>query len=158
MNGPHPGTVGLHTLRRPTQLLRSWYIGAFQVPFVPELLLRAGGHSWLRRALTASAHRGAFDEDLLRTYEAQWSQPGALAAMLNWYRAIPWEAPTPALPIGIPVTVLWGERDQFLDRGLADAGLALCRKGELVPFPNATHWLHHEEPDEVNRRLLQALA
>jgi pimeloyl-ACP methyl ester carboxylesterase len=158
MNGPHPGTVGMHTMRRPTQLLRSWYIGAFQLPFVPELLLRAGSHSWLRKALTGSAHPATFSDDLLRTYEAQWAQPGALAAMLNWYRALPWEAPTPALPIEVPVTVLWGERDRFLDRGLADAGLALCRRGELVPFPNATHWLHHEEPDEVNRRLLKALA
>lgn len=158
LNGPHPGTVGLHTLRHPTQLLRSWYIGAFQVPFMPELLLRAGDYAWLVRALEGSARPGAFTPELLQRYRSQWAQPGALAAMLNWYRAIAFEPPPPALRIDLPVTVLWGEQDSWLDRGLADAALALCSHGELVPFPQATHWLHHEEPDEVNRRLLKALA
>ncbi|HZY17970.1 MAG TPA: alpha/beta fold hydrolase [Ramlibacter sp.] len=158
LNGPHPGTVGMHAMRHPTQFLRSWYIGAFQIPVVPELLLRAGGHAWLRRAMEDSARPGALPQDLLQRYQAQWVQPGALTAMLNWYRALAFDPPTPARPIDLPVTILWGEQDRFLDRGLADAALALCRQGELVPFPNATHWLHHEEPDEVNRQLLKALA
>jgi len=157
LNGPHPGTVAQTTLRHPMQFLRSWYIGAFQVPFVPELLLRAGGHAMLRRTLETTSRPGAFDPALLHDYEAQWAQPHALASMLHWYRAIAFEPPTPARPIDIPATVLWGEQDRFLERGLADAALALCRKGELVAFPQATHWLHHEEPDEVNRQLLKAL-
>jgi len=158
LNGPHTGTVGLHSLRHPTQLLKGWYVAAFQLPMVPELLLRAGGYAALRRAMEDSARPGAFDESLLQQYQAQWAQPHALGSMLNWYRALAFEPPTPALPIDLPVTVLWGEQDRFLDRGLADAALALCRHGELVPFPQATHWLHHEEADEVNRRLLKALA
>ncbi|WP_427912781.1 alpha/beta fold hydrolase [Ramlibacter sp. MMS24-I3-19] len=158
LNGPHTGTVGAHSVRHPTQFLRGWYIAAFQVPVLPELLLRAGGHAWLRRAMEGSARPGAFDADLLQQYQQQWSQPHALASMLNWYRAIAFEAPTPAHAIDLPVTVLWGEQDRFLDRGLADAALALCRRGELVTFPQATHWLHHEEPEEVNRNLLKALA
>ena len=158
LNGVHPGTVGLHALRHPTQLLRGWYVGAFQVPVVPELLLRASGYAWLERAMLGSARPGAFPPELLGQYRAQWAQPGALTAMLNWYRALAFDPPSPALRIELPVTVLWGERDPVLERGLADAALALCSHGRLVPFPKATHWLHHEEPDEVNRQLLQALA
>ena len=157
LNGPHAGTVSQHTLRHPMQLLRSWYIGAFQVPFLPELLLQAGGHAMLRRVLEGTARPGAFEPDLLQQYQAQWAQPHALASMLNWYRAIGFEAPTPTRPIDVPTTVLWGEQDRFLERGLADAALALCTKGELVAFPQATHWLHHEQRDDVNRQLLKAL-
>lgn len=158
LNGPHPGTVGQHAMRHPMQLLRSWYIGAFQVPFLPEMLLRAGGHAMLRRTIESTARPGAFDAALLQIYQEQWAQPHALASMLNWYRAIALQPPTPTRPIDIPTTVLWGEQDRFLERGLADAALALCSKGELVPFPDATHWLHHEEPEAVNRHLLKALA
>jgi len=158
LNAPHPGTVARHTMHHPMQFLRSWYVGAFQVPMLPELLLGAGGHAMLRRVMESSARPGAFDAELLQTYQAQWAQPHALASMLNWYRAIAFEPPTPTTPIDVPTTVLWGAQDRFLDRGLADAALALCTKGQLVPFPDATHWLHHEEPDEVNRQLLKALA
>ncbi|HEY1228537.1 MAG TPA: alpha/beta fold hydrolase, partial [Ramlibacter sp.] len=142
----------------PGQLLRSWWVGAFQVPWLPEMALRAGGYAWLERNLLGSARPGAFPPELLERYREQWARPGALVAMLNWFRAMALDPPTPALRIDLPVTVLWGEQDRFLDRGLADAALALCRRGELVAFPQATHWLHHEERDEVNRHLLKALA
>jgi pimeloyl-ACP methyl ester carboxylesterase len=158
MNGPHAGTVAAATLRHPTQFLRSWYIGAFQMPFAPELLLKANGYAWLRRTLESTARPGAFPADLLDRYRAQWAQPGALTAMLNWYRALALDPPTPAKRIALPVTVLWGEQDRFLERGLADAALALCDDGRFVPFAQATHWLHHEEPQAVNRELLKALA
>ena len=134
MNGPHAGTVGLHSMRHPSQFLRSWYVAAFQLPVVPELLLRSGGHAWLRRTMEESARPGAFDPALLAQYQQQWARPHALESMLNWYRAIAFEPPTPARPIDLPVTVLWGEQDRFLHRGLADAALALCRRGELVAF------------------------
>ena len=158
LNGPHPGTVGPHALRHPVQLLRSWYVGAFQVPVVPELLLRSGNYAALVRALESTARPGAFEPALLERYRSQWAQPGALAAMLNWYRAIAFDPPTPATRIGVPATVLWGQQDAMLEPSLADAALALCSDGRLVPFPHATHWLHHEQPDEVSREILQALA
>ncbi|CAA9410309.1 MAG: Epoxide hydrolase [uncultured Ramlibacter sp.] len=158
LNGPHTGTVGAHSMRHPVQLLRSWYIGAFQLPLLPEFALRANDFALLRRAMEASANHRAIPSELLDTYQDQWSRPGALTAMLNWYRAIALEPPTPARQIDVPVTVVWGEKDRFLDRGLADAALALCSNGRLVPLPNATHWLHHEQPQEVKRALLEALA
>ncbi|RYY63918.1 MAG: alpha/beta hydrolase, partial [Comamonadaceae bacterium] len=158
LNGPHAGTVGPALLRHPMQVLRSWYIGAFQMPFAPELLLQANGYGWLRKTLEGTARPGAFPADLLERYRAQWAQPGALTAMLDWYRALALDPPTPARPLALPATVLWGVKDRFLEPGLADAALALCSQGRLVPFPEATHWLHHEEPEAVNRELLQALA
>jgi len=157
LNGPHAGTVGALSMQRPMQLLRSWYVGAFQVPMAPELLLRANGFALLKRAIRGSAREGAIPDDLLDRYQQQWVQPGALTAMLNWYRALMLDLPTPTLRTSVPVTVVWGERDPFLERALADAALALCERGTLVALPQATHWLHHEDPEAVNRAILQAL-
>lgn len=158
LNGPHPGTVGLHAMGHPTQLLRSWYIGAFQLPMLPEAVLRANDFALLGKAISATAWPGAIPPHLLERYRSQWAQPGALTAMLNWYRAIPFDLPTPMVRVHVPVTVVWGELDRFLERGLADAQVALSSKGTLVPLPTATHWLHHEEPEAVNAALVGALA
>lgn len=158
LNGPHAGTVGAFAMRQPMQYLRSWYIGAFQLPLAPEALLRANGFALLKRALKGTAREGAIADALLDTYAAQWAEPGALTAMLNWYRALALDLPTPTLRVDLPVTVIWGEQDRFLERGLAEAALALCRQSRMVPLPKATHWLHHEEPEAVSQALLDALA
>jgi pimeloyl-ACP methyl ester carboxylesterase len=78
--------------------------------------------------------------------------------MLNWYRALRLSASsTPATRIRVPVRVIWGDRDAFLDSGLAEAAIALCDQGEVFHLPEASHWLHHEEPDRVNRLLAEFL-
>jgi len=80
-----------------------------------------------------------------------------LSAGLNWYRAL--RAGTPrADRVCVPVRVIWGDRDAFLDCGLAEAGAALCESSEVFHLPWATHWLQHEDPTEVNRLLLDFLA
>ena len=79
--------------------------------------------------------------------------------MLNWYRALRHSADSlPATRIRVPVRVIWGGRDAFLDRGLAEAGIALCERGEVFHRPHATHWVQHEEPEVVNRMLIDFLA
>jgi pimeloyl-ACP methyl ester carboxylesterase len=79
--------------------------------------------------------------------------------MLNWYRALPRHAGS-SRPgrIRVPVRVIWGDRDAFLDRGLAEAGVALCDRGEAFHLAGATHWVQHEEPERVNRLLVEFLA
>ena len=41
--------------------------------------------------------------------------------------------------------------------GLADAALRHCRDGHVVRLPHASHWLHHEAPDEVSSLLVEFL-
>jgi pimeloyl-ACP methyl ester carboxylesterase len=159
LNGPHPATVWGHTLLSPSQALKGWYVGFFQVPAWPEAVLAAGGYAWLRGMLAGTARPGTFSEDELARYEAAWSQPGALSAMINWYRALPMTAPLSPQRISVPVRVIWGDQDPFMDAGLAQAGLALCdASGEAFHIENATHWVHHEEARRVNALLLEFLA
>ena len=159
LNAPHPATLWRYARGHPTQLLKSWYVACFQLPLLPELALRAGGFWVLRRTLVRTARKDAFPAADWPIYREAWAQPGALGAMLNWYRALPGYARSlPPARIRVPVRVIWGGRDAFLDRGLAEAGIALCERGEVFHRPHATHWVQHEEPERVNRMLIDFLA
>jgi pimeloyl-ACP methyl ester carboxylesterase len=158
LNAPHPATLWRYARSHPSQLRKSWYVAGFQLPVLPELALRAGNFAMLRRALIRSSRNDAFAAADWPIYRRAWAQPGALGAMLNWYRALRHGVRAlPATRIRVPVRVIWGERDAFLDRGLADAGIALCDRGEIFYLPDATHWVQHEEPDRVNRLLIEFL-
>ena len=76
--------------------------------------------------------------------------------MLNWYRAMLRHPPrTPgASRVTVPTLILWGEQDRYLSKELAPLSLAQCERGRLVTFPDATHWLQHDEAEGVNRELL----
>ncbi|AWK88109.1 alpha/beta fold hydrolase [Azospirillum thermophilum] len=157
LNAPHPATLRPHMARHPAQLLKSWYVGLFQLPVLPERLIRAGGFRMAERALCATSRRGTFSADELARYREAWGRPGALTAMLNWYRALRRNPRPPAVGIPVPTLILWGDRDAFLDSSLADEAAALCDDARVVHLPRATHWVQHEEADTVNRLLIDFL-
>lgn len=159
LNAPHPAIVRRFMGRHPSQLLRSWYVGFFQIPGVPEWVLSRHGHAAMARAMAGSARPGLFGPAAMRRYGEEWSRPGALTGMVNWYRALIRFPPRAHDPrVTCPCRVLWGGRDRFLDRALADASLALCTEGSIARFDACTHWLHHEEPEAVGRELVAFLA
>lgn len=157
LNAPHPSTLVAHGLRDPGQVVKSAYVALFQLPWLPEALLRANDFALLQRALVQSSAPGTFGDNELAVYREAWSQDGALTAMLNWYRAM---ALTPSLSgrrVERPVRIVWGDRDTALDASLAEDALAQCEHGEAIHLPEATHWLHHEQPAPVNALLLEFL-
>jgi pimeloyl-ACP methyl ester carboxylesterase len=153
LNAPHPATMTRYAMTHPTQMLRSWYILFFQIPGVPEALLRAGGYRMARRLLTGTSRGDAFSRHDLDHYQEAWSRPGALTAMINWYRALRKRRKLRSERVRVPTMILWGERDAALEFPLALAALHRCDQGRLFRFPNATHWLQHEEPEDVNHLL-----
>jgi epoxide hydrolase 4 len=158
LNAPHPGTLWGYARSHPSQARKSWYVAFFQTPLLPERALAAGGFWVLRRVLRRTGRPGTFTGEDFRHYRRAWTEPGALSAMLNWYRALRLHRPsTSAARIRVPVRVIWGDRDPFLEDGLAQAGAALCDHAEIIHLPDATHWLQHEAPDAVNRLLLEFL-
>ncbi|MEP6502524.1 MAG: alpha/beta hydrolase [Betaproteobacteria bacterium] len=159
LDAPHPAVFSTYLLRHPSQLGKSWYMGFFQLPWLPEALLKARDFEWLSQALTTTSRPGAFSAADIAVYRRAWAEPGALTAMLNWYRALRLGAKAPGGSghVTIPVRLLWGDRDTALEPGLADASMARCSAGELFHFAEATHWLQHEEPERVNALLLEFL-
>lgn len=155
INAPHPAIAGAYMRRHPSQMLRSSYIGFFQIPFLPEALFSAQDHRALKRALLRTSRKGTFSNDDLAQYECAWEQPGALTGMLNWYRALPLKpADNPSEKLPMPVLVIWGMGDRFLEFGLCEASLALCNQGKAKRFETATHWVHLEEAEAVSTELI----
>jgi len=159
LNVPHPAVLGRALRREPGQLLKSWYIFFFQLPWLPEKLFRRYHYRFGRGSLRGTSWPGTFSSEDLRRYIEAWAKPGALTAMINWYRAAFRKARRVGQVgrISIPVQILWGRQDAFLEPELAQLSLAMCEQGELTYFDQATHWLHQEEPAAVNKLLLDFL-
>lgn len=152
LNVPHPVVMQRFARRNLGQMLRSWYIGFFQLPWLPEAMCRFGDWVMLVRTLRNSSLPGAFSESDFRQYRAAWAQPGAFTAMINWYRAA-LQKPLmrrPSIRITVPTLLVWGARDQFLKQDMAQLSIDLCDNGRIVFFENATHWVQHEEAERVN--------
>lgn len=155
LNVPHPAVMRRFLRRDRRQRRRSWYIFFFQLPWLPEYWYRRKSFAIGVRTLKGTSRRGTFSEEDLVAYREAWSRPGALRATIDWYRAS-WRRPQRGLStarITIPTMILWGERDIFLDRRMVEPSLEMCDDGRLVEFPEATHWLQHEEAEAVNREL-----
>jgi pimeloyl-ACP methyl ester carboxylesterase len=147
-------------IRDAAQRRRSRYIAFFQLPFLPERKLRAQRYRPLRAMLARTSRPGTFtDADLARYAEAA-AVPGALTAMLAWYRAALRRPPPrpPTLRVAPPVLLLWGEQDVALGVELVAPSAALCDRVEVVRLPGAGHWVQHEEPEQVSALLLDFLA
>lgn len=157
LNAPHPSVAGSYMRSHPSQMVKSLYVGFFQIPRLPEAMLSANGYRSLKDALLRTSRRDTFSDEDIAQYEKAWSQPGALTAMLNWYRALPFKPDMKDSAVRSPTLVIWGSRDRFLEKGLAEASLSLCETGDVRWIENATHWVQHEEPDAVNAALVDFL-
>jgi pimeloyl-ACP methyl ester carboxylesterase len=159
LNVPHPAVLGRAMRKTPRQLLKSWYIFFFQLPVLPEKMFRRKEYKFGRGSLRGTSHPDTFSSYDLQQYVKAWAQPGAVTAMINWYRA----AFRNSRRVGdlgritVPVRILWGQQDTFLEPELGRLSLAMCDRGELTYFKEATHWLHQEEPAAVNKLLLDFL-
>ena len=139
LNAPHPATFARELARPSSQLVRSLYALAFQVPWLPEALLTAGDGAALDAVLRFGPARHDGD---LAPYRAAFADREALAAGIDWYRAYLRHPPPPAVAVSVPTLVLWGMRDPFLVPRLVE-GLER---------------LHHTHAAEVNARLLRFVA
>ncbi|HET7077052.1 MAG TPA: alpha/beta hydrolase [Chloroflexia bacterium] len=160
LNVPHPKVLEDNLRHNMRQRVRSLYAAFFQLPGLPEWLLRAGNWRALAETMRRSACPGSFTTADLRRYRAAWARPGAITAMLNWYRAALRRPPhRPADPrVYVPVLMIWGARDQALGREMAPESIALCDDGRLHVLEDATHWVQHDAADRVNALLLDFLA
>lgn len=162
VNAPHPGIFVRELRDNPSQQKASEYMLMFRSPEAEQKLTGNNCDLLSRLLLRDLLNRGAFTEDDRKAYLDAWIQPGAITGGLNYYRANrtgpPAAGDTPAsfavdpamLTVRVPALVIWGEKDSAL---LVDnlAGLE-----EFVPdltirrVPDASHWIIHEKPAEVN--------
>lgn len=157
-NVPHPA-VAEKRLRDPRQLMRSWYIFFFQLPWVPEKLVAAKDYHWLARGLIRDTKPGTFTRQDIKEFLAGWRRQG-LAGGINWYRALirhRQPLPDPVPVIETPTLFIWGENDRALRKELTHGTGEYVRNLQMEYLPGVSHWVQQEAPDEVNRLLLAHL-
>jgi pimeloyl-ACP methyl ester carboxylesterase len=158
LNAPHL-RVFIEHLKDPRQLARSWYMGYFQLPFVPERLARAREWWMLRAGFERDARPGAFTATDIERYVEAWEQPGAATAMLNYYRALSRQTPGGAAkrirPIEAPTRVIWGRRDRYLTPDVAEPHRSDVPNLERVIHLDTSHWVQHDEPGQVADLLVE---
>jgi epoxide hydrolase 4 len=157
INVPHPAVAKRFLKRDFEQMRRSLYALFFQLPWLPETLMRVGYWNLAASGMCRSGKPNAFTDEDIKKYKEAWSQPGAMTAMLNWYRAVVRYQPdiTNDMQVKVRTLILWGVQDFALSRRMARPSLDYCEDGNLIFFPEATHWVQREEADEVNKRLLE---
>lgn len=153
LSTPHPAAMQKAVLRS-TQGLRSWYMGMFQLPGLAEWLMSPGRPMWtaLMRGLPA---------DSVERYSRNAEDPQALRAMLQWYRAVPWEVVSSSVQwhrITVPTLYIWGERDPALGAVAAHATAEyVAGSYTFVALPGKGHWLPERAAAEVEPLLLAHL-
>lgn len=186
LNCPHPAIMMQHLRDNPRQLARSWYMFFFQLPWLPEFLLRLGHAAPIARAFrTTTAQAGAISEEDVQRLRDAAMHSGALRSALNYYRALfrdranaatlpgpvrrflfgdePLPPPRRTLadwpPIAAPTLLIWGEQDVTLGKELTRGMEPLFTGSFAVRYvPDAGHWVQQEKPDVVNRWLEEFLA
>jgi pimeloyl-ACP methyl ester carboxylesterase len=156
LNVPHPDVIVKFLTGSLKQMRKSWYIFFFQLPWLPEALLRV--NNWQRAlALLHGSRSDAFTPADFDQYRQAWSQPSAITAMINWYRAMIQKrrVKLPDPRVHVPVLVIWGKQDVALSFEMAQPSVDLCDDGRLVVFEHASHWVQHDEPERVNELLLE---
>jgi len=157
---PHPRVFIKNLIMNPAQLWTSWYILFFQLPWLPEFILRRRDWALLVRVLRNTSPPGIFSDPDLEEYKESWAKNGALTAMLNWYRAAllrpsKFALDSEASRVKVPALLSWGKNDQFVGEAMARESLQYCDDGRLEMFETATHWVQHEEPAQINTLLSQ---
>lgn len=157
LNLPHPLAFLSQLKGSFKQIRKSWYIFFFQIPFLPEWSMKCLNFAVLKKTLTLTSCKGSYDAEDFRNLEQAWRQPGALTAMVNYYRAMlrNLRIPEGDGKISTPTQILWGEKDLALSLESAYASEAFLLNGKLKTYPNATHWLAHDQPEDISYQLVE---
>jgi pimeloyl-ACP methyl ester carboxylesterase len=162
LNSPHP-RLFLKRMRGIEQFVASWYMFAFQLPLAERLLARRDFATLKGIFRTQPRIKGAYDDEDLRAYRESWEQPGALTAMLAWYRTAMRGArrsrggDVTRDRVTVPTLVFWGMDDEALPPGNLDGLEDVVENLKIVRLPNCSHWVMHDAPRIVNRELLTFL-
>jgi pimeloyl-ACP methyl ester carboxylesterase len=161
LNAPHPGAMQ-RELRTLAQLRKSWYILAFQIPWLPEYVLARDHARAIGSLLYNSAvQKSAFPPDVLAQYQEAMSRPGTLPAALAYYRQLVRGGQrhyrSRTLRVDAPTLLIWGEQDVALGVELTHNLEEWVPDLEVKYLPESGHWVQQEQPEQVSRLMLEFL-
>jgi pimeloyl-ACP methyl ester carboxylesterase len=146
------------------QFFASWYMFFFQIPALPEFLFKLNDYALLANALkNTTAEKDVFTDEDIAEYKRAWSEPFALTAMLNYYRAnimkrFLSKPETPA-KIKVPTVFIYGEKDTaVLPETVKGVGEMIDAPYEEFRIPTSAHWVQQEAAEAVTEILREFLA
>ena len=143
---PHPAAMA-KVMVTSDQALRSYYMLAFQVPVVPERLLLSRDGDPLRRMLRG----GGLSREAAAHYVSRMREPGALRAMLGWYRALPLSGGDRVGTVRVPTLHVWSTGDTFLGRAGIEATAGFVDAPyRLEVLEGVSHWIPELAADQVS--------
>jgi pimeloyl-ACP methyl ester carboxylesterase len=165
LNAPHPYVFQKSLIEDLDQRKASQYINAFKLPGA-DRLITADLDRFFDQAIGANVANTRILEADRQQYLAEWSQPGAMKAMLQWYRAAKLLVPPPLLTvplpdallrlapkIRIPTLVIWGMQDQALLAVQLEGLDRVVEQLAIVRLPEAGHFVPWEAPDAAAQAL-----
>jgi pimeloyl-ACP methyl ester carboxylesterase len=158
LNAPHPVQF-MTALRTRQQLSRSRYMFAFQLPGMPERLIRRNDWAALRTSFTKGpVHPGAFTAEDIEQYVAAAEGANSLHGGFNYYRATFREGAAGLLGqpqrFDAPTLVIWGDQDRFILPELATPDPAWVPNCRVEHIADASHWVMSDAPEAVNGLLI----
>ena len=161
INGVHPVPFQRELAAGGAQTKASQYI-LFLRAEGSEDRLSADDYQGLMKLFSARMDLSWLTPKRLKLYKAEWSRPGRLKAMINWYRASPLQVAKPGEPLtDVPVfprdkfqvrcphLLIWGDDDTALlpscIEGLEDYAADLT----VHHVSGGDHWICHRKPDVV---------
>ena len=153
-NVPHPQSM--QDAFGWTQLKKSWYVFFFQLPWIPERGMgRDGAKAIAEIFRTTPNDLAQFPTEVCEVYRRNAAQPGALTAMVNYYRALfrgnrKRPRVDPRTPIKVPTLMVWGEDDMALDKSTTLTTGDYVKDFTIRYLPGVSHWVQQEQPEAVN--------
>ncbi len=153
---PHPAAF-LKSMPTSRQGLASWYMYAFQLPWLPEFVLSRRGGTGM--AGIFHVRYGQSREGAERDARAM-RESGAMTAAINWYRGMPLTDPRSVLPpVSVPTMFVWSDGDPAcLEPGARACGRYVTGEYRFETLHGGSHWLPDERPGDVAGLLVEWFA
>ena len=150
---PHKAAF-MQAMLKSNQLFKSYYMGLFQLPRIPELLFEKFpkiGLGLLKNTDMTAQQLQDFQQDIVNEKR--------LSPALNWYRGIPFSSNKTLLkPITVPTLFIWGKHDS----AVGAKSVALNHRFIKAPYKeiimDATHWIPVQNAKELSGYILDAVA
>ena len=171
INAPHPVIFQKSLIEDAEQRAASQYITLLRTPGFEKVIEGMGLDAFFEKVIGDHVDRRMLLEADKQQYIAEWSQPGTLAAMLNWYRASKLVVPPPSVTVPVPdwvlgafpkvpvpTLVIWGMLDPALKPTQLDGLDRLVPDLRIERIPDAGHFVPWERPEAVATALGDFLA
>ena len=152
----------MREIRTPKQLRKSWYVFAFQIPWLPEYMLGRNNANEVGRMLRGAAlQKSAFPREVTAKYQEAMNKPGAIKAAISYYRQLFWRLPfsfkSYEVQIDAPTLLIWGEKDIALGIELTTGLERWVNNIQIKRIPDSGHWVQQEQQEKVNQLILDFL-